>query len=200
MNPNGRVKGYKFKSSSIETISKKTRENWLCPDYRKRMIDGFKKRKKKEPTRIEKICLICGNTFCVKKYREDSARYCSVECFDKSRFGKIPWNKGMVFIHRGSFKPGKDHLAWKGGKSREPYPFEWDKKIKLSIRQRDGFKCRNCSITEYEHFLLFGKCLAIHHVDYDKQNCSPDNLITCCVPCNTRFNFNRDYWKEKFRK
>ena len=49
---------------------------------------------------------------------------------------------------------------------------------------------------EEEHLMIFGTVLHIHHIDYNKQNCSHKNLITTCNQCNTRANFNRSYWQE----
>jgi len=40
------------------------------------------------------------------------------------------------------------------------------------------------------------KRLCIHHIDYDKNNCNPNNLITLCFSCNSRANKNRDKWKK----
>ena len=36
--------------------------------------------------------------------------------------------------------------------------------------------------------------LDIHHIDYNKMNYKKDNLITLCLKCNIKANFNRNYW------
>lgn len=85
------------------------------------------------------------------------------------------------------------HWNWKGGLSFEPYCSLWtDKEFKEMIKKRDNYKCMNPYCTH--------KCtkLAIHHIDYNKQNCDPHNLITLCVSCNSRVNYNRDYYKQLF--
>jgi len=41
--------------------------------------------------------------------------------------------------------------------------------------------------------------ITIHHIDYVKKNCHPDNLITLCRSCNSRANKNRDYWQNLYQ-
>ena len=76
---------------------------------------------------------------------------------------------------------------WKGGYARELYPKEW-KKLRYKIRERDNHICQICK--------KYGK--VIHHIDYNKNNCDPKNLITLCFVCHTKTNFNRPYWINYF--
>jgi hypothetical protein len=55
-------------------------------------------------------------------------------------------------------------------------------------------------MTEEEHLIVIGTALTIHHIDYNKQNCNEENLITLCKGCNTRANYNKDYWLIKYKK
>lgn len=83
---------------------------------------------------------------------------------------------------------GENNPAWKGGIECEPYCQVWsDKEYKESIKERDGHQCLNpdCNHTSIR--------LCLHHIDYDKKNCHPNNLITVCRSCNTRANFNREW-------
>lgn len=73
------------------------------------------------------------------------------------------------------------------------YPFQFNRQLKLKIRTRDKFKCQYCGLHERK-LTGFYKHLSIHHIDYNKQNCKENNLITLCAICNTLANFNRDYW------
>ena len=78
---------------------------------------------------------------------------------------------------------------WKGGISFNPYPKEWIKTLKQSILKRDDNKCIFCHDN---------KNLAIHHIDYNKKNCSPENLITLCKSCHGKTNTNRSYYRFLF--
>ena len=79
------------------------------------------------------------------------------------------------------------------------YPQEFTPELKLKIRKRDNYKCQNCGMTEEEHIILYSRVLEIHHIDYDKENCKENNLITTCKQCNIRVNYNRDYWTKYFK-
>jgi len=83
---------------------------------------------------------------------------------------------------------GKNNQNWKGGISCEPYCFEWSsKEFKDFIKERDGYKCLNpdCWKTSNK--------LCVHHIDYNKKNCEPHNLITLCASCNSRANKDREW-------
>lgn len=89
---------------------------------------------------------------------------------------------------------GESSPHWKGGISSLPYCDSWaDKEYKNDIKIRDGNRCLNpyCE----------GKSnrLSIHHIDYDKQNCTPTNLITLCPSCNTKANIDRNWHKHWYR-
>jgi len=93
---------------------------------------------------------------------------------------------------------GENNYSWQGGKSFEEYPREFNDSLKNKIRKRDNYICQNCGITEEEHIIVFGRVLDVHHIDYDKKNCKEDNLISLCISCNARANFNKDYWEEYY--
>jgi len=125
--------------------------------------------------------------------------------------GKTPWNKGKKGIystetlgkmrrgHKGMKKPwvseankkriGENSPVWRGGKSYEPYTIDWTETLKKAIRERDHYICQLCG----EELAL-----SVHHIDYDKKNCDPENLITLCRSCHMRTNFNRKYWTNYF--
>jgi len=97
-------------------------------------------------------------------------------------------------------KIGDKNGNWNEGSSFEPYSPLWTEELRDSIRKRDNYECQNCNMTEEEHLIVIGKELSIHHIDYDKKNCKENNLITTCLSCNSRANFNRDYWQKIYAK
>jgi hypothetical protein len=84
-------------------------------------------------------------------------------------------------------KTGDKCYNWQGGITKHPYCDVWrDKEYKESIKERDGYKCKNPDCKQD------GNKLVIHHIDYDKKNCHPSNLITLCNSCNIRANSKRE--------
>ena len=87
----------------------------------------------------------------------------------------------------------ENHPRWMGGKSFEPYSLDWTNTLKKEIRQRDNYTCQLCGCRQEDTTHL------VHHIDYNKKNCNPDNLITLCRSCHTKTNTNRDYWLQFFK-
>jgi hypothetical protein len=108
---------------------------------------------------------------------------------------KIDWKADFCRV---CFQKGKRNNQYIDGNSAE-YSFEWNDELKESIRKRDNYECQNCGMTEEEHLIVIGQVLHVHHIDYDKQNCQENNLITTCFWCNIRANKNRDYWKKHYK-
>ncbi len=85
---------------------------------------------------------------------------------------------------------GEKHHNWKGGISCEPYCDVWlDKEFKESIKERDGYQCLNPVCSKESEILC------VHHINYNKKDCRPFNLITLCNSCNVKANSDRE-WHE----
>jgi hypothetical protein len=89
---------------------------------------------------------------------------------------------------------GENHPNWKGGLSFLPYSLEWTDDLKKFIKDRDNNECQN-PFCDHK-----SKKLVVHHIDYDKQNCSQFNLITLCNSHHPKTNFNRRLWKIFYNK
>ena len=124
--------------------------------------------------------------------KRDNPEY--IEKIKKAHFGQKAWNKDKKMPEMS----GKNHPNWQGGKSFEEYGIEWTDDLKESIRKRDNYICQmeGCGIHQDE----LDEKLHIHHIDYDKKNLNPKNLITLCRNCHIKTNFNRNYWKNYFTK
>ena len=110
----------------------------------------------------------------------------------KDRWGNSPELRRETTLRQ----IGNKNANWQGGKSFEPYSATFNRELKKLIRLRDGYTCQLCSTLEYKTT----KKLFIHHIDYDKNNCLLNNLITLCNACNSKVNFSRTYWVEYFRQ
>lgn len=101
--------------------------------------------------------------------------------------------KGRKRCRRCCFK-GKNNPNYIHGEARYKYSMIF-RKIRSKIRTRDKFICQGCGIKEENHYIKNKKTnLTVHHIDYDKDNCRSNNLITTCSACNSKANFDRDYW------
>ena len=122
-----------------------------------------------------------------KKFSEDIKKKMS-----KSHKGLIrseETRKKMSESHKEEKNPN-----WKGGISESPYPSDWTDDLRESIRKRDNYICQLCGIHQDE----LNRKLAIHHIDYNKNNLNPNNLITLCINCHMKTNYNRNYWIKYF--
>jgi len=99
-------------------------------------------------------------------------------------------NKGKHNSPKTEFKKGIKNSNWQGGRSFNLYGFNWTDLLKHSIRTRDCFVCQICKKNGW----------IIHHIDYNKKNCNPDNLITLCHSCHSKTNGDRNYWKKFLTK
>lgn len=111
---------------------------------------------------------------------------------------QVAWNKGLKGFGEGREHPwmpkGKDHYNWQGGKSFEPYGLEFNNDLKEVIRNRDRRKCFICEISELDT----REKLHCHHIDYDKTNNNPSNLISLCRSCHLKTNYHRQNWARYF--
>ena len=93
---------------------------------------------------------------------------------------------------------GETNPNWVGGVWGDLYPPEFSR-IRKQVKERDNNICQLCGKTEEEEIIGNGCGLSVHHVDYDKQNCNEDNLITLCNSCHSTTNCRREFWTEFFR-
>jgi hypothetical protein len=100
--------------------------------------------------RIKKNCLVCGNEFEVKKYRKETALYCSNECRRK----RMPFKDS--------------HINWKGGVSERPYKVR--KKIKQLVELHG--RCSDCNGNDN----LQGHHIQSYS-DFPELGCNDDNIV-----------------------
>lgn len=79
------------------------------------------------------------------------------------------------------------------------YPIEFSNELKESVRRRDNYTCQECGKTEESTLLEFNQKLHVHHIDYCKENCNSDNLISLCLNCHAKTNNNnKQFWIERY--
>lgn len=154
------------------------REACKSPEWREAYIQGMEKRKlnpnwQKTVTvdasirkwdkrgRRERVTLHCDQ--CGKKIKRlpehirETLNFCSHEC-------------------SGLYHSKENHPFYTGGTN--DYPPGWASGFKKKIRKRDNRQCVVCKTKD--------KVLSVHHIDKNKQNISPSNLITVCNSCHRK--------------
>ena len=115
----------------------------------------------------------------------------------KSHRGLIPWNKGKKHTIEARKRMSKSHLTRNSGNNtpENPYPkLFYISDFRDMINERDGNICqnplcrRNCEQLPLE----------FHHIDYNKGNCVPSNIIKVCKSCNARANSDRQFWQKHY--
>lgn len=121
--------------------------------------------------------------------------------WNKKRPKHSEWMKNNYkkFVGEQFLNPkGKNNGNYQHGLSHYPYPLEFNNKLKEFIRSINNYTCQNCNVKESKNLKLYNRKLDVHHIDYNKQNCNLDNLISLCRSCNGKVNKNRDYWYAYF--
>lgn len=122
-------------------------------------------------------CVHCGNyTTKTKSYlKKYPISFCNRSC-------------------RAKWMVQENNPAWRNGAKAEPYCPVWlDLEYKKSIKERDGCRCANPMC-----FMVTNR-LVVHHIDYNKKNCAPANLITLCNSCNSIANTDREWHVNWYR-
>jgi hypothetical protein len=153
-------------------------------------------------------CIECGYPHLNMKRH---ALYCNNRCQSKSKpykerssvrmkGEKHPfYGKTLSNSHKQNIKNNHADFSreknpnWQGGISCEPYCTQWtDKEYKNWLKyERDAGRCQNPQCSRNFNRIV------LHHINYNKKDCRPVNLITLCNACNSKANFNRE-WHEAY--
>lgn len=149
--------------------------------------------KRKTINEINNILIKEGYKCLSTKYKNNRSKL-KFRCL-KNHIYESTWD----YFQRGSRCPicaivnssGPNCHFWKGGIAYEPYCSTWmDEEFINFIKERDGKKCLNPSCNGTNPFNVVR-----HHIDYNKNNCDPINIITICQSCNSTANGSREWYK-----
>lgn len=131
---------------------------------------------KKAPKRYGKLASAWKGGMCIKD--NYPCPVCGIDLYrmkkDAIRLCKKCWYKKYS---------GKNHYWYKDGRGKHyPYPPEFNKALKETIRQRDNYRCQTCGVSQQECL----SALSIHHKDNDILNNKSENLISLCRKCHNR--------------
>jgi hypothetical protein len=139
-----------------------------------------------------RICTAIGCEKSFKCIKNSNRKYCVPGHQNKNKSMSEEAKEKNRIAHVGKIS-GEKHWNWQGGKASEEYPTEFNPINKKYIRTRDNHKCQ-LDVTHANG----NRAMDIHHIDYNKKNCDPSNLIALCRSCNAKVNGNREYWTMYF--
>lgn len=122
-----------------------------------------------------------------KIYYLKECKGCGDQCFSVKRHENCYCSRVCKLKYDSPSKRGKEHHWWTGGNSTS-YCSNWFF-VRKESKKEDKYTCQNPQCNRKY------KRLDSHHIDYNKQNCHPDNIITLCVSCNAQANYNREWWE-----
>ena len=174
-------------------------------DHKRKISQVLKGRKLSEEIRKKRFGRKGTYGFLGKKHTEEWQQKMREKMkgnqYSKGRKVSEETRQKLSKAHKGTKKPWsipphytkENHPSWRGGISFEPYSVDWTEGLRRSIRERDHYICQLCRKLQGDI------AHDVHHVDYNKRNCNPDNLITLCHSCNAKVNNNRNYWTNYFK-
>ncbi len=138
-------------------------------------LQGEKNLKWKADAHMEVACEECGKKLTRRKDSKSRRFFCSFECARKGQTGE----KSPIWVDE-----PKD------------YPAKFSRELKELIRERDGHKCQLCGKTQKQN----RRRLSVHHIDYDKMNLDPKNLLALCSSCHTKTTHRRPFYQKLLEK
>ena len=217
----GKVKRVRLSQLSTGNYRKSSPEDYHCREcYLKLRREGVLLGKHKAKNLIEVKCKDCGKT---KLYKPSQAKKIGPLCIScKNKGERNPAWQGRAKevicsecgarknvrpnrvdyynlrekkyvcmpCHLSNHRKGSENPAWKGGVSFEPYPTTWNMDLKRKIWARDKRTCQVCGREYGKTKIRFG----VHHINYNKDDISKENLILLCQSCHTKTNFARAEW------
>lgn len=113
--------------------------------------------------RVIKECVECKIEMRLIPAIQHTRKFCSKKCKDENHSKKMSGSGNGRYVH---------------GEAYLPYLLGWTKTHRATIRERDGHKCMVCGSDKGK------RKHDVHHINYIKEDISPDNLITLCRQCH----------------
>ena len=154
------------------------------------------------------VCEECGKEHFVrirKNRHGQNFRFCSGQCATSNRFKDTrrnlicAWCKTPFVKHDSKLQNSKSGLffccrkckdeAQKLGGIKEIQPPHFGTASPLHTYRRifvdngGEFKCKRCGYDEFEN------CVEVHHIDHNRENNHPSNLMPLCCNCHNAYHY-----------
>lgn len=138
------------------------------------------------------------------KYSEEEKQRIKSDCGKGLRGKEMPrqamYKRYLTSLKNYTYPESFTFEDWLVMNHERPYPKEFSEELKEEIRKRDNYTCQLCGKEEDEELKGIGFKLSVNHIDFNKQNCSKENLNTLCHSCNIKINAKREYYTALFKK
>lgn len=131
-----------------------------------------------------------------EQYRTGKRKPVIIKYWKNKNLPEYMRNKISKSLRKSTSNKLENHPAWKGGISFEPYGIEFNTLLKKVIYKRFDYKCCVCK----RKMMKGNGKFQVHHIDYNKQNNSIENLVLLCCSCHPKTNWNREHWRDFFKQ
>jgi hypothetical protein len=207
MGRNGADNGFFGKTHTGDTkdkISEKQKENFEDPEYKEKFHNARVEMWKDPTYRENKIRSLTEQI--LSEDRKKKIGEAQKKCWEDKEY-RIPmtikrkqaWENNFERrLRKSEQMSGDKNYFWKGGKSFEQYPIEFNEEFKERVREYFGRICIDCGMGEEEN----GAKLSVHHIEEDKTICcdgSELSYVPLCKSCHRAFHTTSDaYKKDKY--
>ena len=127
------------------------------------------------------------NPFFGRKHKAET-----IEHWKNTKKGKWAYNQEQKLKQEQNTLKKEKHPNWQGGIANGEYGSEFNQELKTYIKESYNHTCQLCDVAGVE--------LDVHHIDYDKKNNLPNNLIPLCKICHGKTNYDREKWQKLLTK
>ena len=148
-------------------------------------------------SQVTKQCLVCKTPFSVRKYREQTAKYCGIECQNRAALKLVHTCKGCKKDFTTSASRTNKKFCSMECRSLSANTTTERRNQQKAIQKlrRGSNSSRNlrkqifrivepvCAVCDYNDKIY---CIELHHIDNNPNNNNFDNIAVLCVICHRK--------------